>query len=454
VTAPRLVRVLGRWDLVAFVINGVLGAGIFGLPAKVHALLGAWGVVAIIACALLMGIIIACFAEVSSRFRETGGPFLYAVEAFGPIVGFLVGWLLWLSRITGICAVTGIMVEYVAYLVPSVANGAPRAAFVVAVIAGLSLLHVSGVKRAANVGNILTVLKLAPLLLLVSVGIFRLVPARFDFTAIPSNHDFSNGVLLLAFAFVGWESALVAAGELRDPRRDMPFAIAIGLAAVALLYVAIQVVCVDAVPQLATSARPLADAARATLGPAGATLIVVGAVVSMLGTINGGVLTVSRITFAMADAGQLPRGLAAVHPRYLTPVVSIALAAVVSIALTLSSTFVYLLTVSTIARLLIFAVCCVALPVLRRREADLPALIRIPGGVVIPALALALIAWLIAGSSWRETGDVVIAVAVGAMMLALAKTTARGTQQSARAARESHPGEPPASISSPDRHPE
>ena len=202
--------------------------------------------VAIVACAVLMGSIIACFAEVSSRFRETGGPYLYAAEAFGPTIGFLIGWLLWLSRITGICAVTGIMVEYVAYALPSVMGGAPRAALVVAVYAGLSVLHISGVKRAANVGNVLTVLKLAPLLLVVGVGAFHFVPARFDFTAMPSNHAFSKGVLLLAFAFVGWESALVAAGELRDPQRDTPFAITIGLAVVALLYVAIQVVCVDA----------------------------------------------------------------------------------------------------------------------------------------------------------------------------------------------------------------
>jgi len=186
-------------------------------------------------------------------------------------------------------------------------------------------------------------------------------------------------------------------------------------------------VCVDAVPSLATSTRPIADAARATLGPVGATIIVVGAIVSMLGTINGGVLTVSRLTFAMAEAGQLPRALGAVHPRFLTPVASIVLAGVVSVALTLSSTFVYLLTVSTIARLLIFAVCCVALPVLRRREGDLPAVVRIPGGVAIPVLALALIAWLLVGSSWSETRDVVIAVAVGALLLAIAKAGASPT---------------------------
>src|SRR5258708_34311550 len=227
--APHLVRALGRWDVVALVINGILGAGICGLPSKVHALLGgAWGIVAIVASARLMGVIIACFAEVSRRFRETGGPYLYAQEAFGPTVGFLVGWLLWLARITGICAVTGIMVEHVAYLVPSVAPGAPRAALVVAVVAGLSLLHVSGVKRAANVGNVLTALKLAPLLLLVGVGMFRLVPARFDFSVIPSNHDFSNGVLLLAFAFVGREGAAGAPGDLRPRGRGPPLRIRAG----------------------------------------------------------------------------------------------------------------------------------------------------------------------------------------------------------------------------------
>ena len=319
------------------------------------------------------------------------------------------------------------MVEYVAYAIPSVASGMPRAVLIIVVFAGLALLHVSGVKRAANVGNVLTVLKLAPLLLLVAVAAFHFVPARFDFSVMPSNHNFSNGVLLLGFAFVGWESALVAAGELRDPQRDTPFAITISLAAVALLYVAIQVVCVDTVPSLATSTRPLADAARATLGSVGATIIVAGAIVSMLGTINGGMLTMSRLSFAMADAGQLPRALAAVHPRFLTPVASIALAAIVSIALTLSSTFVYLLTVSTIARLLIFAVCIVALPVLRRREADLPAMVRLPGGVAIPALALVLIAWLLTGSSWSETRDVVIAVVAGALLLAIAKRGAART---------------------------
>ena len=419
--APGLVRAIGRWDLVAFVINGILGAGIFGLPAKVHTLLGAWGIVAIVACAALMGVVIMCFAEVSSRFSKTGGPYLYTTEAFGPFVGFLTGWLLWLARISGICAISGVLAEYASFLVPAVGHGAPRTILITAVVVGLSLLHVSGVRQAARFGNVVTIAKLAPLLVFVALGLPAIVGTRFDFSVQPTNQDFSGAVLLLAFAFVGWESALVAQGEVRDPRRDTPFALVLGLAAVALLYIGIQVVCVGVLPGLATSQRPLADAALQFLGPLGATLIVVGAMISMLGTINGSVLTVSRLPFAMAEAGQLPRWLATLHPRFRTPVPAIILSAVIVLALTISSTFTYLLTISTIARLLVFAITCAALPVLRRRAASPPALLTVPGGLAAPIAALGLITWLLASTSLKETRDVLIATVAGVVLFGIAR---------------------------------
>jgi amino acid transporter len=417
--APKLVRALGRWDLVAFVINGILGAGIFGLPAKVHALLGAWGLVAIMACAGLIGVVILCFAEVSSRFTETGGPYLYITEAFGPVPGFLAGWLLWVARITGICAISGVLAEYTSFLIPSVAHGLPRAALITSVVGGFSLLHVSGVRRAAQLGNIITIAKLAPLFVFVGVGLPAIDPVHFNFSVHPTNRDFSAAVLLLAFAFVGWETALVAAGELRDPRKDTPFALMTGLAGVAVLYVGIQAVCVGTLPALATSARPLADASLVFLGPAGATLIVVGAAISMLGTINGGVLTISRLPFAMAESGQLPRLLAGLHPVYKTPVPAIVLSALVVLLLTLTNSHVYLLTISTIARLLVFAATCAALPALRRSATAPPALLTVPGGFLLPGAALCLIVWLLASTSWRETRDVGVAALIGVAVLGL-----------------------------------
>lgn len=426
--APGLVRAIGRWDLVAFVINGILGAGIFGLPAKVHALLGAWGIVAIVACAALIGVVIICFAEVSSRFSKTGGPYLYTTEAFGPSVGFLTGWLLWLARISGICAIAGVLAEYASFLVPAVGHGAARAMLITAVVVGVSLLHVAGVRHAARFGNVVTIAKLAPLLVFVALGLPIVVGARFDFSVHPANHEFSGAVLLLAFAFVGWESALVAQGEVRDPRRDTPFALVLGLSAVTLFYIGIQVVCVGVLPGLATSQRPLADAALQFLGPFGATLIVIGAMISMLGTINGSVLTVSRLPFAMAEAGQLPHWLATLHPRFRTPVPAIVLSAVIVLSLTISSTFTYLLTISTIARLLVFAITCAALPVLRRRATSPPALLTVPGGLTAPVAALALITWLLASTSWNETRDVLLATVAGVALLALMRLTHASTR--------------------------
>ncbi len=423
--SAALLRVVGRWDMVALVINGIVGAGIFGLPQKVHALLGAWGLLAIVACAVLMGFIVACFAEVSSRYTQTGGPYVYAADAFGPFTAFVVGWLLWLARVTGLCAITGVLAEYLSFLIPAVGSGLPRGALITLVIAALAWLHVRGTRGATRFGSAITIAKLAPLLLFVIVGLPHIDAARLDFTVQPETQNFSAAVLLLGFAFVGWETALVAAGEMRDPRRDAPFSLGVGLAGVAALYVAIQAVCIGTLPDLAASERPLADAALTFLGPAGATLIVVGAVISMLGTINGGVLAISRIPFAMAEARQLPQVLAAVHPVHRTPVLAILTSCGVVLLLTLTRGHIYLLTISTISRLFVFALTIVALPLFRRRPATTPALFMLPGGLLIPGVALAMIGWLLLNTSWRETRDVLIATIVGALLYVIGRIAQR-----------------------------
>ena len=408
-----LLRVVGRWDMVALVINGIVGAGIFGLPAKVHALLGAWGVFAIVACAALMALIVLCFAEVSSRFTRTGGPYTYTAEAFGPFAAFVVGWLLWLARVTGLCAISAVMVEYLSLVAPVLGHDLPRALFLSAIIGGLAVLHIRGTRGVTRFGGVITMAKLAPLLIFVIVGFPAIDWQRLSFDAIPTRANFSSGVLLLGFALVGWENAAIAAGEIRDPRRDTPFALLFGLALVVVLYVGIQLVCAGTLPALASSPRPLADAALQFMGPAGATLIVVGAVVSILGTINAGVLAISRIPFAMAEAEQLPTALARLHPVYRTPVLSIVVSCVVVLLLTLTRGHIYLLTISTISRLFVFAVTIAALPVFRRRPTMAPALFSLPGGMTIPIIAVLMIVWLLTGTSWKETRDVVIATLAG-----------------------------------------
>ncbi len=418
---PDLERALGRWDLLALVINGIVGAGIFGLPAKVQALLGVYGFAAILACAAIIGLVILCFAEVASRFTDTGGPFLYAGAAFGPLPGFLAGWLLWIARVTGSCAICSLLLEYLADLAPDLNQGIGRVAAATVIVGGLTVLHVLGIRRATVFGNLVTLAKLLPLLLFVTIGVFHLGWTSVTHVAHPDNANFAKGVLLLSFAFVGWENVVVAAGETQDPRRDLPRALIAGLAVVAVLYLLIQWVCAGSLPALAESERPLVDAARTFLGPAGALLITLGAAVSMLGTLNGSMITISRVPFAMAAAGQLPRALAVVHARYRTPHLAVIFSGILLLVLTLTGQFVYLLTVSTIARLLVFGATCAALPKLRRSP-DVPAArFSLPGGLAIPVAALASIAWLLASSSFAETRDVAILTVIGALLYALGR---------------------------------
>jgi basic amino acid/polyamine antiporter, APA family len=262
----------------------------------------------------------------------------------------------------------------------------------------------------------LTVGKLAPLLIFVAFGLLHLDPRLFVHTPAPLNAHFAEAVLLLGFAFVGWESVVVAAGETRNPQRDLPFALIAGVGAVAMLYLLNQLVCVGTLPQLATSERPIVDAARSFFGTGGVVLIAVGAVMAMLGTLTVAMLTISRVQYAMAVAGQLPRSLAAVHPRYRTPHVSVVLCGILVLGITLSGSFVYLLTVSTISRLSVFAVTCAALPKLRRMGNVPAARFRLWGGPLIPCAALVSIAWLLASCSWIETRDVTILILFGALV--------------------------------------
>lgn len=417
----NLLRHIGRWDLLALVINGVVGAGIFGLPARVHELLGVYGLVAILVCAAIIGLVILCFAEVASRFTETGGPFIYASVAFGPLPGFLTGWVLWIARVTGCCAICSLLLQYLADLGPATTSVAGRIATATLIISGLTIIHVQGIGRAVLFGNLVTLGKLVPLLLFVAVGLFHIDWTRFQHPQGPIHEHFAEAVLLLSFAFVGWESVVVAAGETRDPRYSLPRALLIGLALVAALYALIQAVCIGTLPQLAISQRPLVDAGRTFLGPAATLLITIGAAVSMVGTLNGSMITISRLPYAMAASGHLPGVLALVHSRYRTPHVAIVFSALLVLGLTLSRQFVSLLTISTVARLLVFAVTCSALPRLRLKPEVPQARFVLPGGPTIPVAALALIVWLLASSWFTATRDVAILTACGALLYAIGR---------------------------------
>lgn len=423
-TDEGLVRGIGRASLVALFINSVIGAGIFGLPGRVHDLLGPYALLAYLACAALVLLIVLCFAEVGGRFDRTGGPYRYAHATFGPVVGFQVGWLVWLTRVSAFAALCNLLLEYGAHFWPAATSPALRVVLVTAVVGLIAAVNIRGVRPAALVANAFTIGKLVPLVAFVAAGLFFLEPARFVPAATPPVADFSAAMLLLVFAFTGFETATVPAGEVREARRNLPFAILASMAVIVPLYLLVQVVCVGTLPELAGSTRPLADAAQRFAGATGAGVIAVGALVSIAGTLNGLVLAAPRILFAMAERGQLPRALAATHARFHTPHVAILASSACMLALTLSGSFLSAVAISTLTRLLAYAATCAALPVLRRRERDgdarvAPATFRAPGGTLTVVVALAVIAWLLANGSAREVRDVAIAMALGFVLLFL-----------------------------------
>jgi len=415
-TQEGLVRVIRRWDLVAMATNAIIGAGIFGLPSVIFGRIGVYSLFAFVACAVVATLIILCFAEVASRFTGTGGPYLYAREAFGPFLGFEVGWLIWIARLTAFAANCNLLIGYLGFFWPGAESAAGRAATIAVVVLGLTAVNLVGVRNATTVGNVFTVAKLLPLLLFVGVGLFFIQPGSFALPSPPPFGEFSVAVLLLIYAFTGFEMATISGGEARDPRRDIPRALLIAIGIVAVLYFLIQVVSIGTLPGLAGSNRPIADAGVRFLGVIGGTIITAGAVVSIVGNLNVIMLVGARLPFAMAERGELPRILARVHPRFRTPHIAILLTAAIVLALTLSGTFVYAATISVIARLLSYASTCAALPVLRRQRGAPDAAFTAPGGVLASAVALLLIGWLLSHSTMGQARDAAIAVAIGLLL--------------------------------------
>ena len=411
-----LVRGIRRWDLVAIAINGIIGAGIFGLPSKVYSLIGTYSLIAFVACALVVALIILCFAEVSSRFDDTGGPYLYAREAFQPAVAFEVGWLIWLARVTAFAANCNLMINYLSYFWLAATNPVWRASIIVLVVAVLAIINVLGIRQAAIVSNAFTVGKLVPIILFIAAGLFFINPQAYEFGPAPTTGDFSQSVLLLVYAFTGFEMATIPAGEVRDPKKSLPRALLIAIVVVATLYILIQVVCVGTLPGLAQSQKPLADAGSRFLGTAGGAIISAGAIISITGNLNILLLSGSRLPFAMAEQKQLPAFIGSIHRKFFTPYVSILITAGIMLFLTLKSSFLTALTISTIARLVTYAATCIALPVFRaRREMPEPAF-RLPGGTVVAILALLLIVWLLMNSTLVEAKAATWAAAVGLLI--------------------------------------
>jgi amino acid transporter len=412
------VRAIGRWDLTAAVVNGVVGSAIFGLPATLVALTGAWSPAAALAAGLGILTVLLCFAEVGSRFAEAGGPYLYAREAFGPWVGFQIGWLTFWTRVLSAAANLNVFALYLGELVPGARDGAGRLASMAALWAVVTAINLAGVRQATWTIDAVTVAKLLPLGAIVALGLGRISGETLG-TQLVERTDWTQAVLLLVFAYGGFEVALVPASEARDPRRDTAFALVVSLALVAALYFLIQLVVVGVVPHAAGERAPIAAVLGVLLGPAGATLASLGALVSIYGWTTGTLLQSPRLLFAMAERGELPAPLARVHARWRTPHVAILVFAAATIGLAALGSFASNATVAAIVRLVYYGLTAAALLVLRRRGGPPPGF-RLPAAGLIAPLAMLFCLWLLSTRTFEQAWILAALVAAGAALHAVA----------------------------------
>ena len=323
-----LVRAIGRWSLAALAINSIIGSGIFGLPALVAALLGKRSVLAVLLAGAAMGVIVACFAEMASQFSDAGGPYLYARAAFGRFTGILVAWMFYLSQTAAPAANANLFVIYLAEFWPAAKEPWPRFMILSALVGLLALINVLGARQGTAVSNVFTVAKILPLLMVVLAGAAVTIvhPAIFS-SAISASplpaSAWMKAMVLLVFAYGGFESAVAPMSEAKNPERDAGFALAVALIACTTIYALVQWVVVGVLGPGATTDRPLAEVARVTMGNRGAQLVAIGALVSVYGYLSAKLLGMPRVTFALAEGADLPKVFAVVSRRFHTPWFSI-----------------------------------------------------------------------------------------------------------------------------------
>ena len=406
-------RSISRWAMVLLVINGVIGSGIFGLPSKAFKEIGVYSIAAFLVCALAVFIIILCFAEVSSRFDKTGGPYLYALSSFGPLPAFLTGWLLLLTRFITYAALINLLVTYLQVFSPWFTLPSARVITIIGLTMILAYVNHIGVKNSTQVNNFLTIAKLLPLLLFIVVGFFFIKAENYEVVNTPTFPSFSSTVLLLVFAFGGFESVLVNSGEVKDPQKNLPFALLLAALIIASIYMLVQIVSIGTLPSLATTNKPLAEASQIMAGKAGAVIIALGAMFSVTGTLNAIMLVGSRLPFAFSEEGQFPKLFSFIHPKHKTPTWSLLLFMAVTIIVSLTYSFLEAASISAITRVMIYAIVCVTLIILRKKNPAQSGFFKIKYGNMIAVLGVLLAIWLLSSAKQNELIAVGIAIGIG-----------------------------------------
>ena len=388
---PTLVRAIGRWSLAALTVNCIIGSGVFGLPSVISGLVGTASPLAWLFAAVGTALVMACFAEVASRFERSGGVYLYTRTAFGRTFGIAIAWTGWLARLTAAAANANLFVIYLAEFWPSAKTPLPRLFILTLLLTVLAAVNYIGVRQGTILSNIFTAGKLLTLgLFVLAAWLFLVFHHQQLVIALPSGSGKSwlHAILLLMFAYGGYETALMVGGEAKDPRRDYPFALLVALLVCTLIYTMTQWVIVSVLSQASATDRPMALAAEVMFGVWSARVVSVGVLIACYGYLSANILGFPRLLFAQSEHGDLPPAVAAVHSRFRTPHIAIVIFTLGLWIFSLMGSFQWNLTISAMARLFYYGSVCAALPVLRRKQQVPEAQFRLPAGNIVAALAV------------------------------------------------------------------
>lgn len=418
----QLLRGIGFAGAAILVLNSVIGAGIFALPGVIAARAGVLSPWLFLVIGVLVITIVLTFAELSSYFKTSGGPVLFTGSAFGPLVGFSTGWILFVSRVTAFAANTNAMAVYLAVVWPWIGSGIGRVILIVSVCGILTWANYVGVKEGVRTMAVITFLKIVPVIILILLGLQHVSGDTLFPATMPTIDDLGGTTLLLIYAFVGFESATIVSGETKKPKETLPKALVQMIVVIGILYFLIVLVYISVLPDAGATEATLTEVGRELLGPAGAMMITFAAFFSIGGNLSSIMLAVPRLPFALAEQRLLPRWFGHVHDKYATPSNSILLLGGLGMIFAVSGSFAALAAASSLTRLITYVLCISALPRIRRKASDeeRQEAYKLKGGYVVPGIAMALSLWIGAQSTaeaWLVTG---LMLAGGLFLYALA----------------------------------
>jgi len=415
-TEEGLERVIGVSGLSLTILNFTIGAGIFVLPGLISIELGAFGIFCYVFCAILLGCIMLCYAEIGSKVTSSGGAYAYVVAAFGEFPGFIVNCLYFFAvNVFSTAALLNIITDSLAVIFPFFLNFWVRAFFFLILMSFIVLLNIRGVKQGINFIKLVTVIKLLPLAAIIIFGLFQIKIANLHWEHLPSASTFGNTAVVLFFAFMGFEGALTVSGEIKNPKRTIPRGILLAGLLILTFYLLLQTVTqgVIGANMEAVKDAPLAAIAEKLVGPKGSTILLLTAAFSCFAYVCGDIIATPRMLFAGAKDDVFPKFLAKVHPKYASPYLSIICYATLVYLISISGSFKQLAIFASASILIVYLSVILATIKMRTKKQEASEkTFRIPGGLTVPIIGIAAIGWMFTSLGKWEILSVIIFIAV------------------------------------------